>query len=134
MLNDGSENEFDTILAEMEKELSMAELMTEFGYGCTVNVSQCKEMLSLLLPLTEVTVARIFGTVIRTSAGLDSYQNTYLTFCSAISSSSLSDFPHLDSWSVDVLIESITQLVCFMLCSISFLILLDFQLYTYFLY
>ncbi|KAK1364557.1 CCR4-NOT transcription complex subunit 1 [Heracleum sosnowskyi] len=110
MFNENSENEFDTILAEMEKELCMADLMKEFGYGCTVNVTQCKEMLSLFLPLSEATVARIFSTVVRTNSGLDSYQNTYLTFCSAISSSSLSDFPHLDSWSVDVLIESITQL------------------------
>ncbi|KAL1818639.1 hypothetical protein ACET3Z_013508 [Daucus carota] len=111
MLNDGSESEFDTILADMEKELSMADLMTEFGYGCTVNVPQCKEMLSLFLPLTEATVAKIFGTVVRTSAGLDSYhQNTYLTFCFAITGSSLSDLPHVDSWNVDVLIESIKQL------------------------
>ncbi|XP_074382310.1 uncharacterized protein LOC141724188 isoform X2 [Apium graveolens] len=110
MFDEKSENEFDTILAEMEKELCMADLMKEFGYGCTVNITQCKDMLSLFLPLTEVTVARIFSSVVCTNSGLDSYQNTYLTFCSAISSSSLSDFPHLDSWSVDVLIESITQL------------------------
>ncbi|KAL8091899.1 uncharacterized protein LOC141692281 isoform X1 [Apium graveolens] len=109
MLNDGSENDFDTIFTEMEKELSMSELITEFGYGCTVNVSQCKEMLSLFLPLTEVTVSRIFGTVVRTSAGLDSYQNTYLTFCSAITGSSLSDLPLVDSWNIDVLLESIKQ-------------------------
>lgn len=125
MFDENSENEFDTILAEMEKELCMADLMKEFGYGCTMNVTQCKDMLSLFLPLTEVTVARIFSTVVRTNSGLDSYQNTYLTFCSAISSSSLSDFPHLDSWNVDVLIESITELVWFMLCSISIFILLD---------
>lgn len=125
MFNENSENEFDTILAEMKKELCMADLMKEFGYGCTVNVTQCKDMLSLFLPLTEVTVARIFGTVVRTNSGLDSYHNTHLTFCSAISGSSLPDLPHMDSWSVDVLIESITQLVCFTLCSIFFLILLE---------
>ena len=66
MFNENSENEFDIILAEMEKELCMADLMKEFGYGCTVNVTQCKDMLSLFLPLTEVTVARIFGSVVRT--------------------------------------------------------------------
>ncbi|XP_017218466.1 uncharacterized protein LOC108195949 isoform X2 [Daucus carota subsp. sativus] len=110
MFNENSENEFDIILAEMEKELCMADLMKEFGYGCTVNVTQCKDMLALFLPLTEVTVARIFGSVVHTNSELDRYQNTYSTFCSAISGSSLSDLPHLDSWSVDVLIESITQL------------------------
>lgn len=111
MLNETSEDDFDTILAEMEKELNMADLMKELGYACTASLSQCKEMLSLFLPLTEITVARILGTIVRTNTGLENNQDTYLTFCSAIGSSSLADIPLLDSWNIDVLIDSIKQLV-----------------------
>lgn len=111
MIYESSENEFDAILAEMEKELNMADLMKELGYGCTTNVSQCKEMLSLFLPLTEITVARILGTIVRTNTGLEHNQSTYLTFCSAIGGSSLPDLPLLDSWNIDVLVDSIKLLV-----------------------
>ncbi|KAM7476295.1 hypothetical protein LguiB_023538 [Lonicera macranthoides] len=103
-------NEFDDILAEMEKETSMSDIMKELGYGCTVNVTQCREMLSLFLPLTEVTVAKIIGTIVRTDAGLEDSSNTFLTFCSAVGSSSLSDLPLLNSWNIDVLVDSINQL------------------------
>ncbi|CAA2972771.1 Hypothetical predicted protein [Olea europaea subsp. europaea] len=69
-LNEGSEDDFDAILAEMEKTISMADMMKELGYGCTVNVSQCKEMLSLFLPFSEVTIARVLATVVRTYADI----------------------------------------------------------------
>ncbi|XP_059651610.1 uncharacterized protein LOC132299153 [Cornus florida] len=110
LYNEGDENDFDALLAEMEKEMSMADMIKELGCGCTVSVSQCKEMLSLFLPLTEITVSKIFGTIARTHAGLEDSQNAFSTFRTALGSSSLSDLPLLSSWNIDVLIDSIKQL------------------------
>ncbi|CAK9174200.1 unnamed protein product, partial [Ilex paraguariensis] len=108
--NDVNEDDFDALLAEMEKEMSMADIMKELGYGCTVDVSQCEGMLSIFLPLTEVTVARILGTIACTHMSLEDNHNTFLTFCSALGSSSLSDLPLLNSWNIEVLIDSIMLL------------------------
>ncbi|GFP80906.1 ccr4-not transcription complex subunit 1 [Phtheirospermum japonicum] len=110
MLNEGGEDDFDAILAEMEKEISMADVMSELGYGCTVNDSQCKEILSLFLPLSDATIAKILGTIARTYAGLDDSQNVYSAFRSALGGNSVLDLPSLDSWNVDVIVESIKQL------------------------
>ncbi|KAL6321921.1 hypothetical protein AAG906_035821 [Vitis piasezkii] len=107
---DFSENEFDSILAEMENDTSMADIMRELGYGCTLSTSHCKEVLSLFLPLSEVTLSRILSTIARTHAGLEDNQNSYSTFCSAIGSSALSDSSCLSCWNVDVLVDSIKQL------------------------
>ncbi|KAK4414642.1 CCR4-NOT transcription complex subunit [Sesamum alatum] len=110
LLNEGVEDDFDAILAEMEKEISMADVMSELGYGCTVNVSQCKEMLSLFLPLSDGTIAKIIGTIARTYAGLDDNQTVFATFRSALGGNSVLDLPSLNSWNVDVLVDSIKQL------------------------
>lgn len=110
-LNEGDEDDFDALLAEMEKEMSMADIMKDLGYGCTANVSQCKEILSLFSPLNEITIARILGTVSRTYSGLEENHNSLSTFRSALGSSSVLDIPNLNSWNTDVLIESIKQLV-----------------------
>ncbi|KAJ4727200.1 putative Ccr4-not transcription complex [Melia azedarach] len=103
-------NDFDDILAEMEKEMSMGDVMKELGYGCTVDTSQCKEILSLFLPLTEITLSRILGTIARTHSGLEDSQNTFSTFNLALGCSTLSDLPPLSSWNVDVLVKTIKQL------------------------
>lgn len=110
-LNEENEDDFDAVLADMEKEMSMADIMKELGYGCTMNVSQCKEILSLLSPVTEITVARILGTISRTYSGLEDNQNCFSTFRGALGSSILPDIPSLNSWNAEVLIESIKQLV-----------------------
>ncbi|XP_058212330.1 uncharacterized protein LOC131324368 [Rhododendron vialii] len=110
LFDEGDENDFDIVLAEMEKEMSMADVMKELGYGCTVNVSQCTETLSLFLPLTAMTVSRILGTIARTHAALEDNQNAFSTFCSALSTGSSTDMPSLSSWNSDVLINSIKQL------------------------
>ncbi|KAL1548658.1 transcription regulator [Salvia divinorum] len=109
-LNEGGEDDFDAILAEMEKEISIADVMCELGYGCTANLAQCKEMLSLFLPLTDATVAKILGTIARTYAGLDDSQNVFATFRSALGGNGALDMPPLNSWNVDVLVDSIKQL------------------------
>ncbi|KAL0464604.1 UNVERIFIED_CONTAM: CCR4-NOT transcription complex subunit [Sesamum latifolium] len=110
LLNEGVEDDFDAILAEMEKEISMADVMSELGYGCTVNVSQCKEMLSLFLPLSDATIAKIIGTIARTYSGLDDNQTVFATFRSALGGNSILDLPPVDSWDGEVLVDSIKQL------------------------
>ncbi|KAK4839920.1 hypothetical protein QYF36_025957 [Acer negundo] len=105
-----SENEFDDIVAEMESETSMADIMTELGYGCTVNCSHCIEVLTFFSPLTEVTLSRILSTMARTYTGLEENQSSYSTFCSAIGGTATSDLSCLSSWNVDVLVDSIKQL------------------------
>lgn len=110
-LNGSDEDDFDAVLAEMEKEMSMADIMKELGYGCTVSVQRCKEMFSHFSPLTEVTIARILGTISRTYAGLEDNQNAFSTFLSALGSNIGSDISTLNSWNADVLIDSIKELV-----------------------
>ncbi|KAK1420125.1 hypothetical protein QVD17_21468 [Tagetes erecta] len=109
-INEGNENEFDAILAEMEREMNMADMLKELGYKCTLDVSLCKDLLSSFLPLTEVTVARILGTVIRSDAGFQDNENAFNTFYSALGKGAVSDMTSPNSWNTDVLIESIKQL------------------------
>ncbi|MCL7047456.1 hypothetical protein MKW94_014646, partial [Papaver nudicaule] len=105
----GENDQFDDILEEIEKEMSMADIVKELGYGCTVNVSHCKEVLSLFLPLTEVTISKILSTIARTHVVLED-ESTHSTFCSALGLSTFDDPSLLSTWNVDVLIESIKQL------------------------
>ncbi|OAY69195.1 CCR4-NOT transcription complex subunit 1, partial [Ananas comosus] len=104
------DNDFESLLAEIEEEISMADIMAELGYGCTVNASHCKDMLSLFQPLNETTISKLLGAIARTHSGLEDAHNTYATFCSAVCSSSVSDSSLLNAWNVDVLIDSINQL------------------------
>nr|XP_043622240.1 CCR4-NOT transcription complex subunit 1-like [Erigeron canadensis] len=109
-LNEGNDNEFDAILAEMEREMNMADMLKEMGYNCTSDVSLCKDMLSSFSPLTEVTIARILGTIVRSDTSLQDHENAFSTFCSALGRGGLTDIPLLNSWNTDVLIESFRQL------------------------
>ncbi|PON57727.1 CCR4-NOT transcription complex subunit [Trema orientale] len=110
LLHESEDNDFDAILAEMEKEMSMGDIMKELGYGCTVDASQCKEILSLFLPLNEITISKILGTITCSHAGLEDSQNTFLTFSMALGFNTSSDLPSLNSWNIDVLIDTIKQL------------------------
>ncbi|KAM5554755.1 hypothetical protein ABKV19_022924 [Rosa sericea] len=110
LFRESGENDFDAILAEMEKEMSMGDIMKELGYGCTVDSSQCKEILSLFLPLNEITISKILGTIACTHAGLEDNQNTFSTFRLALGYSTSSDLPMLNTWNIDVLVDTINQL------------------------
>ncbi|CAN4111809.1 unnamed protein product [Withania somnifera] len=110
LLNDDGEDDFDALVAEMEKEMSIADIMKELGYGCSATILQCKEMLSLFLPLTEATVARILGMVVRTCSGIEDNFNVFSTFRAALGSSTAADPSPLSSWNADVLIDAIKQL------------------------
>lgn len=105
------ENEFDAILAEMVTETSMACIMSELGYGCTVDASHCNELLSLFLPLSEATLSIILCTIVRTHTGLVANQNYCSMFYTAIGGSATYDSSCLSSWNIDVLVDSIMQLV-----------------------
>ncbi|KAK1261309.1 hypothetical protein QJS04_geneDACA021630 [Acorus gramineus] len=109
MFSEFLEDDFDSVLAEIEKEMSMADIMRELGYGCTVNSAHCKDVLSLFLPLNEVTLAKILSTIAQTHYGLEDSQSAHTTFCSALGSSA--DSSLLSSWNVEILVDSIKQLV-----------------------
>ena len=126
------DNDFDSILAEMEKEMSMGDIMKELGYGCTVNATQCKEILSLFLPLTEITISKILGMIVRNHTGLEDSRNIYTTFSLALGCSALSDLPSLNSWDVDVLIDTMKQLVSFFFSLFS--MLYEYQFLSFFLF
>ncbi|XP_020519676.1 CCR4-NOT transcription complex subunit 1 isoform X1 [Amborella trichopoda] len=107
---ESTDNDFDAVLAEIQEELSMADVMKELGYGCTINGSHCKDILALFSPLNEVRIARIISTIARTRTGLEDNQGAYSTFCSAIGNNSTTDSSWLSSWNVDVLLDAIKQL------------------------
>ncbi|KAI3917584.1 hypothetical protein MKW98_021346 [Papaver atlanticum] len=104
------EHDFDDILAEIEKEMSMADIVKELGYGFTVDASHCKDILSIFLPLTEVAICRLLSIIARTHVGLEDLQSTHSTFCSTGKICSSADSSSLSSWNGDVLVESIELL------------------------
>ncbi|GFZ15188.1 transcription regulator [Actinidia rufa] len=104
------ENAFDEILDEIVNETSLGDIISELGYGCTVDASHCNEVLSLFLPLTEATLSRLLGTIARTYTGREDNQNCCSTFYCAIGSSATLESTRLSSWNVNVLVDSINQL------------------------
>lgn len=114
LLHECREDDFDAILADIEKEMNMGDIVNELGYGCTVDVSQCKDILSLFLPLTDIVLSKLLGAIARTHAGLEDNQNTLLTFGTALGFNNFSELPPLDSWNIDVLIDTVKQLVSFL--------------------
>ncbi|XP_020592534.1 CCR4-NOT transcription complex subunit 1 isoform X2 [Phalaenopsis equestris] len=105
-----SDNDFEAVLVEMEKEISMADIMRELGYGCTSNTSHCTEMLSHFLPLTEATLSRLISTIISTRTGLEDDLDIHYTFCSAVGSSLPCESSSFNTWNVDILVDSVGQL------------------------
>ncbi|KAL8129102.1 hypothetical protein V2J09_018257 [Rumex salicifolius] len=105
-----SENDFDAVVAEMEREMNIAGIMKELGYGCTDDANNCKQILSFLSPLTEPTVSKIIGTVVCTQGGMLEGQNAFPIFLSATGCNFASDMPELSSWNINVLVDSIKEL------------------------
>lgn len=89
----------------------MADIMKELGYGCSTGAPHCNEVLSLFSPLTEAKVSGVLATIARTHTGLDDNENFYSLFCSAMGNSTTSETLCVGSWNVDVLVDSIKQLV-----------------------
>lgn len=111
VFHETGENDFDAILADIQKEMNMGDIVKELGYGCTVDVSQCREIFSLFLPLTDNTLSKLLGSIARTHAGLEDNQSTFLTFGAALGYNNLSELPPLNSWNIDVLVDTIKHLV-----------------------
>ena len=124
LIHGSTDSEFDAILAEMEEEMSLGDIVKELGYGCTFDVLHCKEILSPFLPLTEVTISKILGTIARNLTGLEDNQSTFSTFGLALGCNITTDLPQLSSWDIDVLVKTIKQLVS----SVLFLLSLPFAL------
>ncbi|KAI9078450.1 hypothetical protein K1719_039546 [Acacia pycnantha] len=110
LFHNSEENDFDAILADIQKEMNMGDIVKELGYGCTVSTSQCKEIFSLFLPLTEDTLAKLLGSIAQTHAGIEDNQSSFLNFSMALGYSTLSELPPLNSWNIDVLIDTIKHL------------------------
>ncbi|KAJ1439436.1 CCR4-NOT transcription complex subunit 1, TTP binding domain, partial [Sesbania bispinosa] len=110
LFHDCGENDFDAILADIQKEMNMGDIVKELGYGCMVDVSQCKEILSLFLPLTDNMLSKLLGAIASTHAGLEDNQSTFLTFGAALGYNNLSELPPLNTWNIDVLIDTVKQL------------------------
>ncbi|XP_057867287.2 uncharacterized protein LOC131074644 isoform X3 [Cryptomeria japonica] len=100
----------DTVLTQLEEATDVASIMEELGYGCTIDVAHCKDVLSLFCPLTEKTVSKIISTIVRTHTGLVDAHGTHGTFYSSLFSSSTTDCSWLTSWNIDVLLDSIKEL------------------------
>lgn len=126
MYLDSTNDDFESLLSEIGKEISMADIVTELGYGCTVDSTQCKEILSTFQPLDDVAISKLLGAVIGTQNSLAEAHNTYATFVSAIRNTHLSESPQLTTWNTDVLVDSINELVrpCSSSCCILFLCLM----------
>ncbi|KAG2320415.1 hypothetical protein Bca52824_013628 [Brassica carinata] len=107
---DSSENEIDAILAEIDKEISVGDLVGELGCGVTADAQQCKEILSSFAPLTEATISKILGNVARTCTDLEDNHTTFSAFSLVLGCCIPTELSAPRSWSVDILIETIKQL------------------------
>lgn len=109
------DTEFDAILAEIDKEISVGDLMGELGCGVTADAQLCKDILSSFAPLTEATISRILANVARTCADLEDNHTTFSTFSLVLGCCIPTELSTPMSWSVDILTETITQLVTYLI-------------------
>ncbi|KAF8103354.1 hypothetical protein N665_0188s0292 [Sinapis alba] len=111
LLSDSSENDFDVILAEIDKEIAVGDLIGELGCGFTADAQQCKQFLSSFAPLREATISRVLGYVARScAADLEDDHTTFSTFSLALGCCIPTDLPTPMTWNFDILIETIKQL------------------------
>jgi CCR4-NOT transcription complex subunit 1 len=105
------DDDFDSLLFEIGKEISMADIITELGYGCASDIAHCKEILSLFEPLDDIKISKLLGAIVCTHTGLSEAHNTYSTFLSAFGSNPTIDSSQLTAWNIDVLVDSINETV-----------------------
>ena len=109
--SDSSDNDFEAILDDIDKELDLGDLMGELGCGLTADAQQCKEILSTFAPLGEAAIARILGNVARSCPDREDNHTTFPTFALALGCCIPTELPTPRSWNADILIETIIQLV-----------------------
>jgi CCR4-NOT transcription complex subunit 1 len=105
------DDDFDSLLSEIGKEISMADIITELGYGFASDIAHCKELLSLFEPLDDMKIAKLLGAIVCNRTGLDEAHNTYSTFLTALGSNPTINSPQLTEWNIDVLVDSINETV-----------------------
>ncbi|CAN8310796.1 unnamed protein product [Cochlearia groenlandica] len=108
--SDSDENEIDVILAEIDKEIVVGDLMVELGCGFTADAQQCNQILSSFAPLNETTISKIIGNAARSYADLEDNHTTFSTFSLALGLCTPSELPAPRPWNVDILIATIKQL------------------------
>jgi CCR4-NOT transcription complex subunit 1 len=106
-----SDDDFDSLLSEIGKQISLPDIISELGYGCTSDTTHCKEMLSLLEPLDDMGISKLLGAVVCTRIGVGEAQNTYSVFLSAFGNNQTIDSSQLTAWNIDVLVDSINEIV-----------------------
>ncbi|KAH0782676.1 hypothetical protein KY290_002274 [Solanum tuberosum] len=84
------------------------------------NISQCQEILSLFLPLDEVTIARIVGVIVRTQSGDKSVHSKLLA---DLCGNNTWDLSQMTEWDADTLIYATKQLVSSITLYIYFLMI-----------
>jgi len=105
-----SDDDFDSLLSEIGKQISLPDIISELGYGCTSDTTHCKEMLSLLEPLDDMGISKLLGAVVCTRIGVGEAQNTYSIFLSAFGNNQTIDSSQLTAWDIDVLVDSINEI------------------------
>ncbi|CAN6981983.1 unnamed protein product [Brassica rapa subsp. trilocularis] len=110
VFSDSSDNDFEAILDDIDKELDLGDLMGELGCGLTADAQQCKEILSTFAPLGEAAIARILGNVARSCPDREDNHTTFPTFALALGCCIPTELPTPRSWNADILIETIIQL------------------------
>ncbi|XP_062201118.1 uncharacterized protein LOC133903692 isoform X2 [Phragmites australis] len=104
------DDDFDSLLSEIGKQISMADIITELGYGCASDIAHCKEILSRFEPLDDMGISKLLGAVVSTRTGLGEAHNTYSTFLSAFGNNQTIDSSQLTTWNIDVLVDSINEI------------------------
>ncbi|KAL6906403.1 hypothetical protein ACP4OV_004004 [Aristida adscensionis] len=106
----GLDDDFDSLLSEIGKQISIADVISELGHGCASDIAHCKETLSLLEPLDDLGISKLLGAVVYTRTGLGEAHNTYSIFLSAFGNSQSIDSSQLTAWNIDVLVDSINEI------------------------
>ncbi|XP_062205575.1 uncharacterized protein LOC133907537 isoform X2 [Phragmites australis] len=104
------DDDFDSLLSEIGKQISTANIITELGYGCASDIAHCKEILSRFEPLDDMGISKLLGAVISTRTSLGEAHNTYSTFLSAFGNNQTVDSSQLTAWNIDVLVVSINEI------------------------
>jgi CCR4-NOT transcription complex subunit 1 len=105
------DDDFDSHISKIGEQISLSDIISELGCGCTCNTTHCKEMLSLLEPLDDMGISKLLGAVVCTRIGVGEAQNTYSIFLLTFGNNQTIDSSQLTSWNIDVLVDSINEIV-----------------------
>ncbi|KAJ7514921.1 hypothetical protein O6H91_23G065800 [Diphasiastrum complanatum] len=100
------------IISRLNSVASIAEIMEEIGYSCTVDVQHFLDLLSLFPPPDDKDIAKVVGMVACTHTGLEDSQGVYGAFsasvCDSLPLSADASWPM--AWNLDVILEAIKQM------------------------